>query len=128
MSADNKIGTIGWFDLTVPDADQVRDFYKQVVGWATTDVSMGEYNDYCMHPPGSDPVAGVCHARGPNVEMPAVWMMYIAVADLDDSLASCTKLGGALLGSIRDMGSYGRMAVIRDPAGAICGLIQPKTQ
>lgn len=126
MSGPNKIGTVGWFDLTVPDADGVRDFYKKVVGWTTSNVPMGDYNDYCMHPADGDPVAGVCHSRGPNAEMPPVWLIYITVADLDASVKSCQELGGAVIGSVRDMGSYGRMAVIRDPAGAMCGLIQPR--
>jgi predicted enzyme related to lactoylglutathione lyase len=26
-------GTIAWTDLTVPDAEKVRDFYAAVVGW-----------------------------------------------------------------------------------------------
>ena len=54
-------------DLTVPDADAVRDFYKAVVGWGVQDVDMGGYSDYAMtHPATGQPVAGVCHARGVN--------------------------------------------------------------
>jgi len=127
VSHPSKIGTIGWFDLTVPNADKVRDFYKQVVGWTSSDVNMGDYSDYCMHPPGSDDaVAGVCHARGPNTDLPAVWLMYITVADLDSSIQQCEKHGGTVITPLRDMGSYGRMAVIRDPAGAVCAIIQTK--
>lgn len=120
-----KIGSVGWFDLTVPDATNVRDFYKAVVGWTTSEVPMGEYSDYCMHPQDSDPVAGVCHARGTNANLPPAWLIYITVADLKASLAKCRELGGTELTPIRDMGSYGTMAVIRDPAGAVCALIQP---
>jgi len=29
-----SVGRIGWLDLTVPDAPEVRDFYRQVVGWS----------------------------------------------------------------------------------------------
>jgi hypothetical protein len=36
-----RVGTVGWFDLTVADADRVRDFYKAVVGWTTSAVPMG---------------------------------------------------------------------------------------
>lgn len=126
MSA-GRVGTIGWFDLTVPDAAKARDFYKSVVGWTTSDVNMGDYTDYSMHPPGGDPVAGVCHARGPNADLPAIWLMYITVADLEKSVANCQANGGSAITPIRDMGSYGRMVVIRDPAGAMCALIQPNT-
>jgi len=34
------IGAIEWRDLTVEDAEQVRDFYADVVGWQTVGVSM----------------------------------------------------------------------------------------
>jgi len=26
-------GKIGWIDLTVPDAEAIRDFYQHVAGW-----------------------------------------------------------------------------------------------
>jgi predicted enzyme related to lactoylglutathione lyase len=29
----SDVGKIGWLDLTVDDADAVRDFYREVVGW-----------------------------------------------------------------------------------------------
>ena len=34
-------GSISWFDLTVPDARPVRDFYAAVVGWKSTGFNMG---------------------------------------------------------------------------------------
>ena len=40
-----KIGTIGWLDLTVPDAAPIRDFYKAVVGWEHQAFDMGGYED-----------------------------------------------------------------------------------
>ena len=30
MSEEPKIGTVGWIDLTVPDAGALRDFYAEV--------------------------------------------------------------------------------------------------
>ena len=38
----------------VPDAESSRDFYEKVVGWKATGTDMGEYEDYCMSPAGSD--------------------------------------------------------------------------
>ncbi|MGB5447975.1 MAG: hypothetical protein WBM80_03530 [Woeseiaceae bacterium] len=31
MSDKNQVGKIGWIDITVDDADGLRDFYKEVV-------------------------------------------------------------------------------------------------
>lgn len=118
------LGAVAWVDLTVDDATTVRDFYAGVCGWTPAPVSMGEYEDFAMGPEGGDPVAGVCHARGANAGLPAQWLVYVTVADLDHSLARCAALGGSVVAPVRDMGAYGRMAVVKDPAGAVMALMQ----
>ena len=119
------VGSIGWFDLTVPNADAVRDFYREVVGWTSTEVDMGGYADYMMNTEVGDGVAGVCWKRGGNEALPAQWLAYITVANLDASMRACAARGGEVIVGERAMGSYGRYCVIRDPAGAVCALIEP---
>lgn len=123
MSSTPPPGTISWQDLTVADAEKVRDFYTAVVGWAPTPVSMGTYSDFVMTADGTE-VAGICHARGANADLPPVWLIYITVEDLDHSMAECLRLGGALVAAPRGYGG-GRYCIIKDPAGAICALYQP---
>ena len=127
MSAVEKpeIGAVGWFDLTVPDAEGIRDFYERVVGWTYQGHDMGDYEDYVMSTPGGRGVTGICHRRGPNAEVPPGWMPYVNVADLDESRKQCEALGGEVLGEVRDMGSYGRLCYVKDPAGAVMALLQP---
>ena len=69
MSATPKPGTITWQDLTVGDAEALRDFYAAVVGWTPEPVKMGDYADFTMKADG-EPIAGVCHARGHNAGLP----------------------------------------------------------
>ena len=38
----NNTGKIGWIDMTVENAAELRDFYSAVVGWRHEEVSMGE--------------------------------------------------------------------------------------
>lgn len=124
-AAKPKIGTIGWMDLTVPNAVEVRDFYKAVIGWEQQDVPMGDYNDFAMTPPGRESaVTGVCHARGVNQGQPPCWMIYIIVANLDESLSAVRRHGGEVRSEIRDCGGYGRFCVIRDPSGAYAALFE----
>lgn len=125
-----KPGTCGWLDLTVADADGVRDFYRAVVGWTVQDVPMkdaaGAYADYAMIIPGEhNPATGICHARGMNQQLPPLWMPYFVVADLDVSVRECRERGGTVLRGPESMGSYGQAAWIRDPAGAVCCVLQP---
>ena len=125
MSDDqaSNLGEVVWKDLTVPDATAVRDFYAGVVGWTSKDHDMGEYADYEMYPAGSDDcVAGICHARGTNANVPPQWMLYVSVADVASSAAQCEALGGKVLDGPRAMGKQ-QFCVIQDPAGAVLGLI-----
>ena len=125
MSEGPKIGAIGWIDLTIDDAERVKDFYERVVGWQASPVDMGGYSDYSMNRPGDgEASSGICHARGSNADQPPQWMLYITVADLEQSLKRCAELGGKQVTEIKSMGDMGRFCVIRDPAGAVCALWQ----
>lgn len=121
-----EVGTICWTDLTIDDADGVRDFYQDVVGWKVDAVDMGGYSDYTMCAPDSGKgIAGICHARDANKGLPAQWLVYIQVRDADASAERCVQRGGKVLVAPKDMGSYGRYCVIQDPAGAVAALIAP---
>jgi predicted enzyme related to lactoylglutathione lyase len=125
MGGSKKAGTIAWTDLAVKDASTVRDFYRDVVGWTHQGVSMGDYDDFNMIPPGSEePAAGICHAKGVNEDLPPVWMIYIIVEDLERSLETCRGKGGHVLVGPKAMGPGSAYAVIQDPAGAVCALYQ----
>lgn len=123
MSKD--VGRIGWIDMTVDNAAEMRDFYSAVVGLVPEPVSMGDYDDYNMTLPGSgEPVAGVCHARGSNAEIPGGWLIYFTVENVDASAAACVEQGGELVVEPRGLAG-GRFCVIRDPNGATAALYQP---
>lgn len=118
-------GAINWIDLTVPDAERVRDFYQQVVGWKITPVGMGSYEDYAVGPDGGGKnVAGICHSRGVNEGIPPVWLIYITVENLETSVKRVVELGGRIIRQPVNIGSNARYAVIQDPAGAVCALFE----
>lgn len=120
-------GRIAWLDLTVADAGAARDFYRQVVGWSTQDVEMedasGGYADYNMLGDDGAPAAGVCHARGANLGLPSVWMIYLPVGDIAESLRRVDEGGGEVIKATRgDAGAF-VYAVIQDPVGACLALV-----
>lgn len=131
MSAagQDEIGAITWADLTIEGADEVRDFYRAVVGWEVSELDMGGYADYCMNAPGSgETKAGICHARGVNSDLPTSWLVYITVADLDESIRRCTELGGTVRVSPKGSCDEGRYCVIEDPSGAVAALKEAPRQ
>ncbi len=121
-----RAGRIAWVDLTVPDAPATRDFYREVIGWSVEDVEMDDggerYADFNMLGADGQPAAGVCHARGVNLDLPPVWMLYLPVGDLAESLRRAREEGGAVIKEMR--GSEGNLsgAVIRDPVGVYLAL------
>ncbi|MGS2721530.1 VOC family protein [Paraglaciecola aestuariivivens] len=118
-----EVGSVSWFDLTVENAPQVRDFYQQVVGWQSEAVNMGDYDDYVMQSPDSKAaVAGVCHKKTVNQSLPSQWLMYIKVADLTQSIEQVVKGGGSVLTEIKHFSKTSRYVVIKDPAGAVCAI------
>ena len=117
-------GAVAWRDLTVRNAEAVRDFYAAVAGWSFAPVPMGEHVDYEMRDGTGRTVAGICHASGPNADLPPQWLIYIVVPDLAAAIAACEAHGGALVAGPRDLGGAG-FCVIRDPAGAVAALYEP---
>ena len=116
-------GTISWFDLTVENAAEIRDFYANVIGWKWTPHPMGEYDDYDIRLPGSgETVTGICHAREGNANVPPVSMMYVTVEDITASVTSCIALGGRVIAGPRPIGNM-QFCIIQDPAGAMLALI-----
>lgn len=123
MSDSNKtIGAIEWRDLTVDNADQLSEFYASIVGWKKEPVSMGDYDDYNMNlPSNGDTIAGICHARGGNADLPPQWLMYVRVENSTISAEKAVELGGKIIQGPRTMGGE-TYFVIRDPAGAILSI------
>lgn len=120
-------GRIAWLDLTVPDASETQDFYQGVVGWSAANVEMndasGPYADYALSTPDGAAVAGVCHARGVNEDLPPVWLICLPVGDLQESLSRAREEGGEVL-DVREgsVGDY-NYAVVRDPVGVCLALV-----
>lgn len=127
LVTEEPVGKIAWLDLTVADAAAALDFYTQVVGWTAEEFPMeyegGAYFDYGVNDVTGDTAAGICWARGGNATQPPVWMIYVPVGDIEESLRIVAELGGEVLR--RQEGEDGAVffAIVRDPVGAFLGLM-----
>jgi uncharacterized protein len=118
-------GTLIGLDLTVQDAESLRDFYACVIGWEAEPLDLGGYSDYFMKAPSTgDIVSGICHARGENADLPPQWLTYVVVADLDESLRQVKAGGGSQATAVKGEIGRTRYCVIRDPAGAHLALME----
>jgi len=122
-----RVGHIAWLDLTVSDASATCDFYRQVVDWSVQDVEMedasGRYADYNLFGDDGNPAAGVRHARGVNLGLPPIWMIYLPVGDLAESLRRVREGGGKVIKATRGTDGKYACAVVQDPVGACLALV-----
>ena len=123
----SRNGRFIWYECLTTDPEKAMDFYQDVVGLSAQEVEMEDagdsYADYALCTPDGSAVAGVCHARGMNRGLPPVWLIYLPVGDLEDSLIQARTHGGEVVAARMSAAGEGGYAVVRDPVGAYLGLV-----
>jgi uncharacterized protein len=122
----NEPGALVWNELNTRDTAAAREFYAAVFGWAYADMEMDDGGTYTGLKLGEDTVGGMLDVTGrvPD-EVPAHWLVYFAVDDVDATVAKLQELGGSVSFGPVDIVA-GRMAVAADPFGAVFAVIKPK--
>lgn len=113
-------GSTTWHELYVPDAKQARDFYTALLN-ATAETHGGM--EYYMLKHGDTMLAGIMQIDPAWGNMPAQWVNYFAVANIEETVGLITQHGGKIMGKIDDS-PFGRIAAAADPQGAIFKVIQ----
>ncbi|WKD60127.1 27 kDa antigen Cfp30B [Corynebacterium ciconiae DSM 44920] len=109
-----------WIDLSTSELRKARYFYSKVCGWEYTELASG----YLLATKNGMPVAGLV-AKPEDSQQPDSWVTYFLAEDIDQVVARVPELGGRCLTEPLPT-SQGRMAVIADSSGALCGVIQPQ--
>ncbi len=115
-------GTPCWADLSSPDLERSKAFYRGVFGWSARAAPEPEAGGYTMFSLRGKQVAGL----GPTQGGPPAWCSYIAVTDADAIASRAERAGGSVLAPPFDVLDAGRMAILVDPAGAVIGLWQAR--
>ncbi|WP_035844855.1 VOC family protein [Kitasatospora azatica] len=118
--ASYREGVPCWVDLSTGDVERAMAFYHALFGWEFTDTGE-EGGHYRLATLRGTRVAGIT-PQPPG--SPVQWGTYLASDDVDATAARIRDAGGQLLVEPLDVLSYGRMAVAKDPAGAVFGLWQ----
>jgi predicted enzyme related to lactoylglutathione lyase len=119
-------GTFCWADLGTTAAVAAKAFYTRLLGWEAEDLAAGEDGTYTMFRRGGRDVAAL-YEMGPDERglLPPHWSSYVSVADVAAVAGRARELGAAVVAEPFDVMDSGRMAVVRDPAGANVHLWQP---
>ncbi len=120
-------GTVCWADLSTPDAAAASRFYSSLFGWQLT---MGEHDPsgYLHIKNGADFIGGIPASAHRDPQEPPHWLIYFLASDCTAAAAKAKELGAQLLLEPMDMPNVGRMAVVKDPQGAVFALFQPQAK
>jgi predicted enzyme related to lactoylglutathione lyase len=122
-SAEHHVGKVVWADLVTPDLGAAKRFYGGVFGWTFSD-SATAYGNYAVAYVGGRPVAGLLQRATPAREHGhPVWLSFLAVRDVDATTRTALEHGAQVVYASRSYPGRGRQAVLRDPAGAVFGIL-----
>jgi uncharacterized protein len=114
-------GTFSWVDLTTKDSDSAKAFYGALFGW--------EFEDNPIPEEAGGGVYSMCKvaAISPTThDFPPHWNSYVTVASADETAAKAKELGGTAIEEPFDVMEAGRMALLRDPTGAMLCVWEPR--
>lgn len=122
-------GSFCWIELGTSDQNAAKSFYGALFGWNVTDNPMGPNDFYSMFSLDGKNVAGGYTIRPEQKAqgVPPHWMIYVATESADDTAGKVFEAGGKVIAPAFDVYTYGRMAVLQDPTGAVFSVWQPKS-
>ena len=121
-------GTPSWIDLSTTDVERALAFYGTLFGWENDPNPTGPDSFYYMQRLGGHAVCGLYQQMEDETAqgVPSHWTTYITVDSADDAASRAEQAGGTVLAGPFDVFDAGRMAMLRDPEGAVFAVWQPK--
>ena len=111
-----------WIDLITSDVRRAAHFYNQLLDWEFEETAPG----YRLARVQGLPVAAIVE-KPSEEQLPDTWVTHFLADNLDAEVEKASELGARVLTEPSEI-SFGRMAVLVDPSGALFGLIEPASE
>ena len=115
-------GTLTWNECQTRDPQAAADFYRDVFGHEIETADMGG-SEYRVLKVDGKSVAGMFSIPPEMTDLPPNWATTFAVEDADAAVRRAAELGAVVLVEPFDIPTVGRYAVLRDPVGAVFGIL-----
>jgi predicted enzyme related to lactoylglutathione lyase len=121
LGVKNENNSFCWADLSTGDPRRASEFYTSLFGW---EINKGEGDDYLHIKNGEDFIGGIPPAQHRNPNVPAHWLIYFQVANVEGTTEKVKQLGGAIHMPARHMENVGTFSIVADPQGATFALFK----
>ncbi|MBX3044773.1 MAG: VOC family protein [Candidatus Kapabacteria bacterium] len=118
-----ETGSVCWFEEGCFNRENAIPFYEKTFGWSSTTSPMGK-NLYTLFNLDEMMVAGMYEMTEEMKDIPAHWLPYFGVRDIDKALSVTEEMNGKVLMQKLFVEDVGYFAVIQDPQGGALGLLE----
>ncbi len=117
-------GKFVWADLITDDLNTAMRFYGDLLGWEFRQANLpGRY--YVIGFNGGRPISGLLQAPQKQASKGRPrWIGYLSVTEVGQAMQSVVINGGKVLLAPKHLAERGEQAIVRDPEGAVFGIIK----
>ena len=126
LSEQPLIGKFVWHDLITDDVGAAQRFYGGLLGWEFQQATHPRGGDYTLISAGGHYLGGMVLLEDPANADYSRWLPYLSVADVDEAVRVTETAGGSAVVRPLELGNIGRAAAIKDPQGAVLGLVRSR--
>jgi predicted enzyme related to lactoylglutathione lyase len=120
-------GSFCWNELMTHDVGRAKRFYSDTIGWDYEPFPMPQGGTYWIATMNGTKVGGLFEMKEPEArDMPEQWVSYLAVDDVDRRIDRAVAAGATLCHPAFDIPAVGRIAMLRQPGGALISFMTPK--
>jgi uncharacterized protein len=112
-------GRVGWHELVATDRERAAAFYGELFGWQQAAADVSALGTYQLFSAGGETIGGM--VAGP-ANMPAFWLYYFNVGDIDAAAKRVTAGGGRIFGAPLELQGGSWVIQCADPQGAAFAL------
>jgi predicted enzyme related to lactoylglutathione lyase len=121
----SESNAVVWNELNTRDPEAAKAFYGAAFGWGFEEQQF-ETGAYTSLKVGEATVGGMIDITGRAPDgVPAHWLVYFAVDDVDGTVAKANGSGGGVALEPFDISGVGRIAILKDPFGAVFAVMTP---
>jgi predicted enzyme related to lactoylglutathione lyase len=113
-----------WIQLLSRDVQKATGFYRSFAGYEVVEDKESSRKNQFLLVSGAFARAAVSQLPANHPKAPPIWLPFVRVESLAQSLTVAQQLGGRIAVMPRPDLFEGRMAVVADPSGAMVGMLQ----